>query len=421
MFLLVFLEFLCQKPFNIKHSQTNMSLFTIKYAPKNQKQIFGQQAAVLELLNFIQNYKTQKHKTALIHGPIGVGKTSSVYALAKELGYDILEINSSDLRNEVKITSFLSAALGQQSLFFTPKLILIDEVDMISGVKDRGCVKAVLKAVEKSTFPVILTANDITDKKLKPLKKISTLIDFHALEYRSIAHGLAWVCEQEGISFEEKALNSLARQADGDMRAALLDLHICAAQGKIDFADVTKLSARKRTQFIINALHVIFKSSTANNALRALDDVDVDFDQIFFWLEANLPREYKSASSLAKAYECLSRADVFRGRIRKRQHWRFLVYMSNLLSAGVSAAKDGKNPEFVTYKPTMRMLRMWQAKMKFAKKKEIALKLAAKTHTSKKVALAQVPYFQSMFRSGGCEDIAADLDLSEEEVEWLRK
>ena len=69
--------------------------------------------------------------------------------IAKELKYDLLEINSSDLRNEEQIRTFLDAALGQRSLFFTPKLILIDEVDNISGVHDRGCIPALLKAMEK--------------------------------------------------------------------------------------------------------------------------------------------------------------------------------------------------------------------------------------------------------------------------------
>ena len=74
-----------------------MSLYTVKYAPQNSAQVFGQQLAVSQLKEFIINYKTKKQKAALLHGPIGVGKTSSVYALANELNYDVLEINSSDL------------------------------------------------------------------------------------------------------------------------------------------------------------------------------------------------------------------------------------------------------------------------------------------------------------------------------------
>ncbi len=398
-----------------------MSIYTYKYAPKNSSQVFGQQLAVSQLKDFIINYKTQKRKAALLHGPIGNGKTSSVYAMAEELKYDLLEINSSDLRNAENIRSFLDAALGQQSLFFTPKLILVDEVDNISGVKDRGCIPALVKAIAKSTFPVILTANDIEDSKLKPLKKATQMIEFHKLQYKTIAHALKWICEQEDIQAEEKAINSLARQVDGDLRGALIDLHICATEKSFTFDDLKYLSDRKRTESIINALMIIFKSSSVENALSALDDVDVDLRDVSFWIDNNLPKEYIHPRSLARAYEHLSRVDVFQGRIHKRQHWRFLVYMKDLMTAGISSAKDEKNTEFVKYLPTMRFLRMWQAKMKNAKKKEIAAKLAERIHTSTKVAGEQIPYLQQIFRSGGGNSIAEELELSEEEVEWLGK
>ena len=396
-----------------------MSLFTYKYAPKNSSQVFGQQSAVSQLKDYILNYKQQKNKAALLHGPIGNGKTSSVYALANELKYDLLEINSSHLRNADNIKSFLDSALGQQSLFMTPKMILVDEVDNISGVKDRGCIPALVKAIEKSTFPVILTANDIEDSKLKPLKKAAQMIEYHKLQYRTIAHCLQWVAEQEGIETEEKAVNSLARQADGDMRGALLDLQVCATDKSFVFDDLKYLSDRKRTDSIINALMIIFKSSSVENALPALDDIDVELRDVSFWLDNNLPYEYTNPQALAKAYEHLARADVFQGRIMNRQHWRFLVYMKDLMTAGISSAKDEKNTNFVQYKPTMRFLRMWQSKMKNVRKKEIAVKLAVRTHVSTRVAAEQIPYLQSIFRKGAGEEIAKELELSEDEVEWL--
>ncbi len=398
-----------------------MALFTFKYAPKNSAQVFGQDLAVCELKDFIANYKSKKHKSALIYGPIGCGKTSSVYALAKELDYEVLEINSSDLRNAENIKTFLDSALGQMSLFFRPKIVLIDEIDNVSGVQDRGCLPTLIKAVENSHFPVVLTANDIEDSKFKELKKASQLIEYHKLQYRSVAHALIWVCQQENIKYDEKAINSLARKADGDLRGALLDLHTCSAGKNITSEEVNALSDRKRTDSIINALTLIFKSSTVDNALPALENIDVDLREVFFWMDENLPKEYTNPKALAKAYEHLARADVFNGRIMKRQHWRFLVYVNDLLTAGISSAKEEKNSEFVEYKPTMRFLRMWQAKMKNGKKNEIAEKLAKKTHTSKKVAREQMPYLQAMFKKSSGAEIAAELGLNEEEVDWLKR
>lgn len=398
-----------------------MSLFTTKYTPQNSAQIVGQSLAVSQLKDYIVHYKEQKRRAALLYGPIGVGKTSSVYALAQELQYDLLELNSSDLRNAEAINSFLGSALGQQSLFFRPKIILIDEIDAISGTNDRGCLPALIKSIEKSSFPVILTANDPFDSKFNGLRKICLEIEFPKLDHKAILQRLEFVAQQEKIVFEEKALSSLARQVDGDLRAALIDLQGCASRGAVSFALVMELSDRKRTESILHALSMIFKSSKAENALPALDDIDVDLEEVFLWIDENLPKEYSSATVLAKAYEHLARADVFQGRIKRRQHWRFLVYVTSLLTAGISSAKEERNPLFIEYKRTMRLLKIWQANQKYAQRKEIAGKIAARTHTSRKVVMEDFSYYQMIFEKGNRALLVRELELTEEEVEWLKK
>ncbi len=397
-----------------------MELFTVKFAPRNSAQVIGQSLAVPQLKDYIINYQQQKNKAALLHGPIGVGKTSSVYALAQELNYDLLELNSSDLRNADAINSFLGSALGQQSLFFRPKIILIDEIDALSGTADRGCIPTLIKAVEKAAFPVILTVNELFDDKLKALRKICREIEFPKVDYKAVLDLLQRVAQKENISYEEKALSSLARQVDGDVRAALIDLQICAVNGCVTFNSILQLSDRRRTVSIMQALNLIFKSSMAENALSALDNINVDLDEVFLWLDENLPREYTTPAALAQAYEHLARADVFQGRIQRRQHWRFLVYVNNLLTAGISSAKDERNPQFTEYKRTVRLLKLWQANQKYAKRKEIAAKIAQRTHTSRKRAVENFPYYQTIFSRSNAALLAKEWELTEEEIEWLR-
>jgi hypothetical protein len=64
---------------------------------------------------------------------------------------------------------------------------------------------------------------------------------------------------------------------------------------------------------------------------------------------------------------------------------------------------------------------MWQFNMKLAKKKEIAAKFAKHTHTSTKIAISQMPYLQAMFGRKVDVGIVENLELSSDEVEWLRK
>ena len=65
----------------------------------------------------------------------------------------------------------------------------------------------------------------------------------------------------------------------------------------------------------------------------------MELSQITLWVEKNIPKECKGRE-LAQAFDALSKADVFKGRIYRQQHWRFLVYQNFLLSAGMSAAKN---------------------------------------------------------------------------------
>ena len=76
----------------------------------------------------------------------------------------------------------------------------------------------------------------------------------------------------------------------------------------------------------------------------------------------------------------------------------------------------------VEYKPTGRILKLWWAKQKTMKKKEIAGKIAVKTHSSKKEILKNtMPYLPVMFKNKGMgERIAGELELDDEQIEWLK-
>ncbi|MBT4604337.1 replication factor C large subunit [archaeon] len=404
-----------------------MKLFLNQYEPKHSSQIIGQEAGMHKLKHFLTNYKELKgkFKAALVHGPLGTGKTSAVYALASELDMDILEINSSNKRNKANIDSFLSAAMGQMSLFMKPKLILIDEVDNFSGRYDRGGTAQLIKALSKSQFPVICTANDPSDSKLKGLRKISMMVEFDKIPYENMLGFLTKIKQEQHIQIQDSALSALVRQSDGDMRSALIDLQTLAGINTLStLDDITSLGDRKRTTTIINALRIVFKSSSAKTAKEAFRDIDVDMDKLFLWLEKNIAKEYFKPQELQKAYEYLARADVYRGRIRRWQHWRFMVYIFDLLSAGISTAKIQRNPDFVKYEESRRLLKIWMSKMKFGKRNDIADHLAKHSHTSKKRAIQMMPFIKKTFQNSTPDiqnDIANELELDQDHILWLKK
>ncbi len=412
-----------QKIINKDKSANYMALRAGSYIPKSTKEILGQDESILRLKKFIINYKDEKKRAALIYGPSGTGKTISVHVIASELGYELIEVNASDFRNAHQINEKVGNALKQRSLFATGKIILIDEIDGLSGHEDRGGVQAITKVMQDSVYPIIMTATNPFDNKFSSLRSKSNLLEFKPIDYLFVFEILKQICKIEKIKHNESDLKILSRRAGGDARAAISDLFSLSSTAEgISKAAIDGLSDRLRKESIMSALNKIFKSTDLKLAISAFDNVDEDIDQQFLWIDENLPKEYLAPLDLSMAYDMISKADVFSRRIRRWQHYRFLVYINAFLTAGIAASKSQRPKGLVEYKPTGRLLKIWWANQKAAKKKGIAEKIASKTHSSTKEVLNRlVPYLLLMFRNKSTADnLIREFDLSEEEIEWIR-
>ncbi len=398
--------------------------FVEKYKPKEIKDVIGQEKALKEIEDILKNWKKGK-KAIFIYGLPGSGKSSAAYAIARHFDYEIYEVNASDVRNKDQIEQKVGSASKQLSLFSKGKIILIDEVDGLSGTGDRGGIQAITRLIEKSSFPIILTATDPWGNKFNALRRKCELTEFQPLDHISVFKILKKICDKEKIKYQDGVLKGLARRAGGDARAAVNDLQTLT-EGKKELTkeSLEELSERNKENSIIDALIRIFKTTDVKVAASAFDNVKEDLNEQLLWLDENLPREYTKPEDLARAYDKLSKADVFNRRIRRWQHWRFLVYINLLITAGIAVSKDKKYNEVVQYKPTGRLLKLWWAKQKSMKKKSIAAKIAEQTHCSTRESLKNtLPYLQVAFKKNKDfrSSLIKDLDLSKEEVEWLKK
>jgi len=300
----------------------------------------------------------------------------------------------------------------------------VDEIDGISGTKDRGAIPSLLKLIPDSKYPIILIAHDAYADKLKEVRKSSELIEFLPLTHEEIVSLLKKICEIEKIEYDEEALSQLSRISGGDARASINDLQTIASPGlKITLETIQDIGERNTTSKIEDSLKRIFKTTDPNIALGAFDDVDEDIDKIFLWVEENTPKEYLNPKHLAAAFDNLSLADVFYGRIRRWQYYRFYVYCYNLMSAGIALSKDKKYSSNIKYAPTSRLLKIWIYNNANAKKKSISQKLGAVTHTSAKRAYTDtIPFLQTIFKKDkkSAELIAKYADFTDEEITWLQ-
>jgi replication factor C large subunit len=135
----------------------------LKYRPKSLNDIENQEEAKTKLKEWIEGWLSGKPKVkaVLLYGPPGVGKTTLAEALAHDYKLELMEINASDSRNLEDIKNIVIRASITGTLFgIRGKLILLDEVDGINARVDVGAITGILELIEKTKYPIILTAND---------------------------------------------------------------------------------------------------------------------------------------------------------------------------------------------------------------------------------------------------------------------
>ena len=300
-------------------------------------------------------------------------------------------------------------------MFKKGKVLLVDEIDGLSA-RDRGGLPELGELIINTKFPMILTANDIWDKKFVEIRKKCDLIDIKDLDYKLISLILQEIVKKEHINVDNQLLLSIAIRAKGDVRAAINDLQTIAHEENT-FETYIPLAERNRSQDIFNALKLIFKNLLNEQTLSVYDTVDMPLEKIFLWVEENIPYEY-SGEEIYKAYEALSIADVFRGRIRRRRYWRFLVYQNIFLSAGISLSKKKQKLGYTHYQKPTRILKIWMNNNKMKYKVSIVQKYAKATHCSKRKAMKEFNLIKPFLNN---PQIQKELKLNDLEVQWLQK
>ena len=191
----------------------------------------------------------------------------------------------------------------------------------------------------------------------------------------------------------DKILKKIAIVNEGDLRSAINDLQSLSF-GEINEKSLDSLGYREKEESIFNLLQLIFKSKDIDAINEYSNRVYLNLDEVLLWIEENLPIEY-SSSELADSFEFLSRADIFRNRIIRRQHWRFLIYQKFLTNLGVALSKTSKKTIFNKYNKPQRILKIWKNKMKYSKKKQIAEKVSENCHLSFKKSMRHyLPYLK---------------------------
>ncbi|MCJ7479036.1 MAG: replication factor C large subunit [Candidatus Nanohaloarchaeota archaeon QJJ-7] len=392
-------------------------MWTEKYRPETLSEFKGSRKEVEEVKQWIEGWE-KGDQALLLHGPPGCGKTALVHSLANELDRELFETNASEARRKGDVKDKLEQAVKQRSFTGKDKLILVDEVDGM-GRSDRGGRKVINRLLKETKFPLILTANDPYASGMKSLRNKAKEVELGNVHTNSVAARLREICEREGIEYDDEAVKSIAQRADGDLRSAINDLESLATDS-LKAEDVKDLGYRETERDIFEALKIVFKSTSASTASDATEGVEEDYGKVFGWIRENVPKEYKREGDLSRAYDNLSEADVFRGRMQKRQDWSLLKYVYGLMTVGVSLSKEEKYSGWTSYSYPSTIKKMGRSKAARNKRDAIGKKVGKKLHLSISEASDTIPFLNLLFQKEEWkEELVRKLELDEKEVDYI--
>lgn len=252
------------------------------WRPQRFQDIAGQKAITQTLRNALAQEKTSH--AYLFTGPRGTGKTSAAKIFAKAINCPNLKdgepcnecetchsITQGQLNDVIEIDAASNNGVEEirdirDKAKYAPtsadyKVYIIDEVHMLTT----GAFNALLKTLEEPPKNVVFILATTEPHKI-PLTIISRTqrFDFKRISVRDSCERMAYILNQEKITYQEEALTVIARAAEGGMRDALsiLDQAISYGDDSVTAENAMSVTGSLTQELVLDYFDAIIQHKT---------------------------------------------------------------------------------------------------------------------------------------------------------------
>ena len=376
-----------------------VSDWTERHRPTSESHLEGNEAQRQKIRKWLDDWKTgvPKNKAILLVGPPGVGKTTVARAIARDMGWNVIELNASDARNAASIRKAATKGATHRSLFFNPEdsdkktLILIDEVDHLSGglrsvsesrindaIKvnldstetvrlkgDTGGKAELLKLLSETKQPVILACNEVMGLWGKSsnwrstrdrFQRLLTTINFDRASKDALRNIARRVLMSENIVYDTPAVEALISSNPGDLRALVRDLQVICASSKnsIDkdaVIEYVESSERDVSVEVFPGLAKLYKSKTSQDAIKLGISIDKSPSELLNWIHWNNPSIFADKIAIDRGNKALCQSSKMLMAMYENTAHRSWYWSSQIsgLAASVVNQKDMPEKLFPSY------------------------------------------------------------------------
>ena len=312
-----------------------------KYRPKSIEDLILNNDIKNNIKKWIIEFIGKKKKFTnclILHGPPGIGKTSLAHIILNTYDFDIIEFNSSDIRNQKKLKEKINQINGNVNIlnFMCNKKkkigIIIDELDGLNS--EKGSLKELISIINNNKLvssPFICTTNTI-NKKIDLLKKKSLYIKLSKPNRNSIKNLITKISDNENLSLSAKIKETILNNSQLDFRRTINIMEFLFSF-KSNIPNDSQINILIENYQKKNIDYTIYEATE-----KILNNYSQDFSSIYeqdrsnigYLLYENFPNyiiynkknnDKEKLKTIANIYDYFSIGDVFDKNIYINQHF----------------------------------------------------------------------------------------------------